>query len=45
MPLKINSEADELNGGLVWVLTAAVAQKLVLGAGPTGISTGPPSVA
>ena len=34
MPLKINSWVDEVNGGLVWVLTAAAAQELVLGAGP-----------
>lgn len=45
MPLKINSWVDEVNGGLVWVLTAAAAQELVLGAGPARSSKGPPSVA
>lgn len=34
MPRKINSWLDEVNGGLVWALTAATAQKLVLGVGP-----------
>lgn len=45
MPLKINSRVDEVNGVLVWVLTAAAARELVLGAGPAGSSEGPPSVA
>lgn len=43
MPLKINSWVDEVNGGLVWLLTAA--RELVLGAGPARSSKGPPSVA
>lgn len=38
MPLKINSRVDEVNGVLVWVLTAAAARELVLGAGPAGSS-------
>lgn len=45
MPLKINSWVYEVNGGLVWVLTAAVTRELVLGAGPAGSGKGPPSVA
>lgn len=45
MPLKINSWVDEVNGGLVWVLTAAAARELVLGAGPARSSKGPPSAA
>lgn len=45
MPLQINSWVDEVNGGLVWVLTTATARELVLGARPVRSSIGPPSVA
>lgn len=44
MPLKINSWTDEVNGVLVWVLTAAATRELVLEAGPARSSKGPPSV-
>lgn len=45
MPLKINSWVYEVNGRLVWVLTAAAALQLVLGAGPATSGKRPPSVA